>query len=64
MAESSAELLKELAALRVEIQALPDRIVAAASKEIKREARIMGWTLVACILLGAAVEWLRANFWK
>jgi hypothetical protein len=45
------ELVQELTALRADIQALPDRIVTAASKEIKRELMEAWWTLVALALL-------------
>ena len=51
---TSSELLQEIKALRCDVQALPDRIVNAASKEIKRELNETWWTLVALGLLYAA----------
>ena len=57
MAEgSTVELLKELGALRAEVQALPERVAIAASKEIKREAKTAHWTLLATILAVSLLE--------
>jgi hypothetical protein len=47
---TSSELLQEIKALRGDVQSLPDRIVVASSKEIKRELNEIWWTLVAVAL--------------
>jgi hypothetical protein len=65
--DKGAILLREISAIRTEIQdlradiqALPERIVSAASTQINRTAKRIGWVLVAILAIG----WLLNFLWK
>ena len=47
MTVSPSELLYEIKALRADIEALPDRIISAASKKIDQEIMRVCWFLIA-----------------